>query len=149
MAPASHSGAAGGNAGSSTWTVVATKTVTLGGFAVTGTVTVTNNNDVAVPFTLAQSLDDGTGGLIDSQTEVGGYPELRTGDVPKDQDQDGIPDDWERTHRLDPTNAKDAANDQDGDGYTNIEEYLNNQEPREWESIQVPEELRTFPDHGP
>ena len=65
VAPASHSGTAGENAGSSTWTVVATKTVTLGGFAVTGTVTVANDNDVAVPFTIALTLDDSTGVTVD------------------------------------------------------------------------------------
>ena len=61
VAPASHTGTAGANAGSSTWTVVATKTVTLGSFAVTGNVTISNPNAIVVPFLIAESLDDGTG----------------------------------------------------------------------------------------
>lgn len=83
----------------------------------------------AVDLRVIEQLENGTGGLIDSQTEVGGYPEVRTKDVPQDQDQDGMPDDWEKKHELDPASAKDASSDQDGDGYTNIEEYLNETDP--------------------
>ena len=60
VTPASHAGTAGANAGSSTWTVVATKTETLGGFAVTGNVTIANSNAIPVLFAITQSLDDGT-----------------------------------------------------------------------------------------
>jgi hypothetical protein len=35
-----------------------------------------------------------------------------------------MPDDWEQAHGLDPT-RDDGAGDRDGDGYTNLEEYLN------------------------
>jgi len=35
-----------------------------------------------------------------------------------------MPDDWERDRELDPNNSADANADRDGDGYTNIEEYL-------------------------
>ena len=60
VAPASHSGTAGANAGSSTWTVVATKTVTLGGFAGSRA----RQSPTATPSrfccAIAQSLDDGT-----------------------------------------------------------------------------------------
>lgn len=41
-----------------------------------------------------------------------------------DTDQDGMPDFWERAHGLDPYNP-DYAGDFDNDGYTNLEEYLN------------------------
>ena len=40
-----------------------------------------------------------------------------------------MPDEWERQHRLDPQNAADAAADANGDGYTNIEDYLNGLDP--------------------
>jgi hypothetical protein len=36
-----------------------------------------------------------------------------------------MPDDWEASNRLDPANSADGPLDQDGDGYTNVEEYLN------------------------
>ena len=65
-----------------------------------------------------------TGKLIDSQTQVGGWPELKAGKVPVDSDNDGIPDEWEIKHGLNPHDASDAS--QIGKwGYSNIEEYLN------------------------
>lgn len=42
-----------------------------------------------------------------------------------DADGDGMPDEWEELHGLDPEDAADAAGDSDGDGYTNLEQYLN------------------------
>ncbi|MCI0494455.1 pectate lyase, partial [candidate division KSB1 bacterium] len=65
-------------------------------------------------------------GIIDSQTQVGGYPILRSTPVPKDTDHDGMPDDWEIAHGLDLSNPDDRNDDPDGDGCTNLEEYLNN-----------------------
>ena len=41
-----------------------------------------------------------------------------------DTDNDGMPNDWETAHGLNPTLA-DNNGDFDGDGYTNLEEYLN------------------------
>jgi len=63
--------------------------------------------------------------MIDSQKEVGGWPRLATGTAPKDTDQDGMPDEWEQAHKLNPTDAEDRNGDADGNGYTNLEEYLN------------------------
>lgn len=40
-----------------------------------------------------------------------------------DADGDGLPDDWEISHGLDPNNPIDALEDPDGDGLTNLEEY--------------------------
>ena len=50
--------------------------------------------------------------------------------APPDSDRDGMPDEWERTHELDPSNHDDHRLDADGDGYTNIEEWLNGTLPR-------------------
>jgi hypothetical protein len=36
-----------------------------------------------------------------------------------------MPDAWESAHGLDPKDPADAAKDRDGDGYSNIEEWLN------------------------
>ncbi len=41
----------------------------------------------------------------------------------KDNDNDGMPDDWELKYRLDPFNSSDALVDSDGDGLTNLQEY--------------------------
>ena len=66
-----------------------------------------------------------TGSVIDSQWEVGGWPAYRSARPPTDSDRDGMPDAWEKAHALNPHDASDAAKDRDGDGYTNIEEYVN------------------------
>ena len=41
-------------------------------------------------------------GIIDSQTQVGSWPELHTYRVPLDSDHDGIPDGWEKEKGLNP-----------------------------------------------
>lgn len=64
-------------------------------------------------------------GIIDSQRDVGGWPELESLPAPLDSDGDGMPDEWEAKRDLDPNNIDDGKEDRDNDGYTNIEEYLN------------------------
>lgn len=72
-------------------------------------------------------------GIIKDISEVGGYPTLTytPAKVPVDTDGDGMPDAWEIKHKFDPKNAADGALDADGDGYTNVEEYLNGTNPNE------------------
>lgn len=65
------------------------------------------------------------GRLIDSQRQVGGWPALPDGVPWADRDGDGMPDDWERANGFNATDARDGGRDADGDGYTNIEEWLN------------------------
>ncbi|OHE88366.1 MAG: hypothetical protein A3G75_03100 [Verrucomicrobia bacterium RIFCSPLOWO2_12_FULL_64_8] len=72
------------------------------------------------------------GRIINSQAEVGGWPELKPGPAPADADNDGMPDEWEAGYGLDPRAASDAAADADQDGYTNIEEYLNGTNPKQY-----------------
>jgi len=76
-----------------------------------------------------ETYGGGGKGIIDSQTAVGGWPELRSQPAPADSDHDGMPDDWERNHGLDLNNSADGASDADGNGYTNLEEYLNSLTP--------------------
>ena len=67
----------------------------------------------------------GLSGLPDSQRDVGGwepYPETRRPDD-WDVDRDGMPDEWETARGLDPR-RNDSNEDRNGDGYTNLEEYL-------------------------
>lgn len=63
--------------------------------------------------------------LIEDPAEVGGWPTLAAGSPLLDSDHDGMPDDWERQHQLNPTDPADGALDRDRDGYSNLEEYLN------------------------
>lgn len=68
-------------------------------------------------------------GYITDPSEVGGYPEYK-GTPYKDTDSDGMPDEWESTHGLNPKDRSDASSDLNGDGYTNIEDYINGLDPR-------------------
>lgn len=76
-----------------------------------------------------ETYDGGGKGIIDSPRTVGGWPELKSAEAPADTDGDGLPDAWELRHRLDPRNPSDGAQDPDGDGYTNLEEFLNGTDP--------------------
>ncbi len=67
-------------------------------------------------------------GYITDPAQVGGYPEYR-GEPHDDADADGMPNEYELAHHLNPLDASDAAADPDGDGYTNIEAYLYRLEP--------------------
>ena len=68
-------------------------------------------------------------GIISSQSEVGGWPELRSAPAPVDSDADGLPDAWERRHNPNHDLSWGSGADADDDGYTNIEEYLNGTDP--------------------
>lgn len=72
-----------------------------------------------------KSFDGGGNGIIDSQNDVGGWPELHSEPAPEDTDHDGMPDAWENEHGRNPGDPGDGPEDADGDGYTNLEEYLN------------------------
>ena len=78
------------------------------------------------------SYNGGGNGIIDSQFDLcpdgGDYcwlPVLNSATPPLDTDNDGMPDDWEDACCLDPFDPDDANGDRNGDGYTNIEEYIN------------------------
>jgi hypothetical protein len=64
-----------------------------------------------------------TGGLIDTPSDVGGWPSY-SGTV-TDSDFDGIPDEWETSHGLNPNDRKDAVLTTIQPPYMNIEAYAN------------------------
>ena len=68
-------------------------------------------------------------GIITDIAQVGGYPDY-SGQPYADADSDGIPDEWETSHGLNPRDPADAAADANGDGYTNIEDFLNGTDPQ-------------------
>jgi hypothetical protein len=66
----------------------------------------------------------GKPGIIDNVFQVGGWPQYRTLAAPKDSDEDGMPDEWEKINGLNNNDASDR-NKIGADGYTMLEKYLN------------------------
>ncbi|RZK48937.1 MAG: pectate lyase [Pedobacter sp.] len=66
----------------------------------------------------------GKKGIIDSQTDVGGWPIFKLALAALDSDGDGMPDEWEIRKGLDPKVAN-ASGRNLSTGYDNIEVYLN------------------------
>ncbi|MCO6046251.1 hypothetical protein NG895_20325 [Aeoliella sp. ICT_H6.2] len=83
-------------------------------------------------------------GILTDIAQVGGYPDYQ-GERYQDSDSDGLPDDWELSHGLNPEDPADAATDLNRDGYTNIEDFLNGLDPaapkREWPTPRTYEDL--------
>lgn len=63
-------------------------------------------------------------GIIDSQNNTEGWPELNTYNVIADSDKDGMSDEWEMTKGLNPDDPEDR-NVIATSGYTMLEEYIN------------------------
>lgn len=93
-------------------------------------------DNVGAKFPVRDSVDEGLvaevksfgkkGALISGEdaSSVGGVG----GTAPKDTDGDGIPDEWENAHGLNPADASDAMKISSS-GYANIEVYLNSLVP--------------------
>lgn len=83
-------------------------------------------------------VKNGTGRTVNKIAYDGGLPDLFSALAPMDTDGDGMPDEWELANGLNPNdNGLDAAGnkilsnpngsfgDINGNGYTNIEDYIN------------------------
>ncbi|MDU9047997.1 MAG: hypothetical protein Q3M30_04050 [Candidatus Electrothrix sp. Rat3] len=53
----------------------------------------------------------------------------------EDDDNDGMPDNWEIQHGLNPEDPTDADSDMDNDGISNLDEYLGGSEPDRVKSL--------------
>ncbi len=78
----------------------------------------------AVDSRVVNAVRTGQGGLIDSQSQVGGWPALNSRPALPDTDGDGIPDAVEAAAGLSPNDRSDGARVA-ANGYTNLENYLN------------------------
>jgi len=67
--------------------------------------------------------------IINHPSEVSSWLELVAGHAPPDDDCDGMADAWEKKHGFNPTDVANSNGDPDGDGYINIEEFLNGTDP--------------------
>ena len=66
-----------------------------------------------------------TNGMIDQPSDVGGWPEYKSETALVDTDGDGIPDEWEKKHNLNPNDPSDGAKYTLSPEYTNLEIYMN------------------------
>ncbi|MCX5633026.1 MAG: hypothetical protein NTW93_05065 [Phycisphaerae bacterium] len=79
----------------------------------------------SVDTRIVNEVVNGTGQIIDTQGQVGGWPTLNSTPAPTDTDQDGMPDNWETANGLNLNNAADRNNYTLSTDYTNLEVYLN------------------------
>lgn len=78
----------------------------------------------AVIATLTMTEKEGTTATSNAVLKTGS-----TESTTKDQDEDNIPDFWEKKHNLDPDKADDAQEDNDSDQLNNLEEYQYDTDP--------------------
>lgn len=81
-------------------------------------------NRDAVDVRVTNTVINQTGAIVNSTAQVGGYPAIANGTQLLDSDLDGMPDIWELTQGFNPLVANNNA-DSNGNGYTDLEEYLN------------------------
>jgi len=93
----------------------------------------------AVDKRIIDEIKTGTGRIIDDETSVGGWADLKSIPAPADTDNDGMPDAWETKYGLNPKDASDNVGDKDKDGYTNIEECINETDPTKFVDYRKPE----------
>lgn len=104
----------------------------------TETINILEGESVTINFQLDKSDDDDGDGApntcddfpnnsdewLDSDKDgIGNNADL-------DDDNDGMPDTWEQQHTLNPL-VNDAAEDEDGDGFTNLQEYRGGSDPND------------------
>jgi pectate lyase len=103
--------------------------------------TARNQQDL-VDARLVKEAINNTGNMISSPADVGGWPTYGPGDGPyPDADADGMSDAWEMAKfgNL----SRNGAGDYDGDGYTDLEEFLNCTDPLRGDSPPVAKALGT------
>ena len=79
----------------------------------------------AVDERIVNEVRNGSGKLVNTPSDAGGYPTLAAGTAPTDTDRDGMPDVWEDEHGLDKSASADGKLYTLDDNYTNLEVYLN------------------------
>ncbi|MBR1808668.1 MAG: pectate lyase [Paludibacteraceae bacterium] len=78
----------------------------------------------AIDARIVSDVENGSGTLIDSPDDAGGWCALDGTSAITDADRDGIDDGWETKYGLDPQNQKDARQVTLVTGFTNLEVYL-------------------------
>jgi pectate lyase len=83
----------------------------------------------AIDARIVDDVRNGTGKIIDDPSQVGGWLTIAPASSCVDSDHDGMPDAWELRYGFNPNDSSDGPKDANGDGYTNLEEFLNGTRP--------------------
>ena len=115
-----------------TWTLGASASPNVTFDGTTGGISwIPTSADVAQgTFAMELTVSDGDGGA-DSQT----WSVLVS---PADTDGDGLSDDWETDNGLNPNDPSDATGDPDGDGLTNLDEFVGGTDPFVYDGPSTP-----------
>lgn len=84
-----------------------------------------------VDYRIIRDVRYGAGRVINTENDLPEdqrWPTVWALPSPEDSDKDGMPDYWEKQFGIN-SEKNDAMDDSDGDGYSNIEEYINNTDP--------------------
>lgn len=84
---------------------------------------------IEIGYTNAYPWSDALATNDYAPANIGQVKNLFSFDLTLDTDEDGLPDWWEILHGFDPEEPSDAEEDPDGDGYSNLEEYLAGTDP--------------------
>jgi len=82
-------------------------------------------NDVLSGTPKFQGKSAHKAGIIDAPADADGWPQYATVEPVADNDHDGMADEWERVHGLNPSDSSDRNNVISKYGYTALEVYLN------------------------
>ena len=96
---------------------------------------VSNRN--SVDTRLINEYNNGTGTNPSTEADVGGFPTISNGTPYPDNDGDGMSNAWEDSYGLNKNSASDRNGDLDGDGFTNLEEFLSGGVPTSSQSYQA------------